>query len=141
MLRIAAATEPGPNVRFAEADIFSWRPERRYDCVFFGFWLSHVPEQRFEAFWETVAEALAPGGVALFVDDGYRGPEELVYGESSSVIERRGDDGSPFRIIKVGLTAERLGQRLSGLGWEVQMHDRDPFFWGIASRQPDSAPR
>lgn len=142
MLRIAAATEPGVNVRFAEADIFGWRPERRYDCVFFGFWLSHVPEERFDAFWQTVADALTPGGTVLFVDDGYRGAEELVYGTDSSVIERRGHDGSAFRIIKVALRAERLAQQLTGLGWEVEMYDRDPFVWGIASRgsAPASSP-
>jgi hypothetical protein len=29
----------------------AWRPDRRYDVVFFGFWLSHVPLERFAAFW------------------------------------------------------------------------------------------
>ena len=38
-------------VRFVCADLFTWRPERRYDVVFFGFWLSHVPLERFAAFW------------------------------------------------------------------------------------------
>ena len=30
-------------VHFVCADLFAWRPERHYDVVFFGFWLSHVP--------------------------------------------------------------------------------------------------
>src|SRR5205807_9069788 len=42
-------------VRFVEADLFAWRPDRLYDVVFFGFWLSHVPPERFEAFWRVVA--------------------------------------------------------------------------------------
>jgi hypothetical protein len=29
-------------------------PDRRYDVVFFGFWLSHVPLERFDAFWSMV---------------------------------------------------------------------------------------
>jgi hypothetical protein len=33
-------------VRFICADLFAWSPERRYDVVFFGFWLSHVPLER-----------------------------------------------------------------------------------------------
>src|SRR5829696_6237994 len=41
-------------VRFVEADLFSWKPDRRYDVVFFGFWLSHVPLERFESFWSLV---------------------------------------------------------------------------------------
>ena len=34
-------------VTYVNADIFDWRPERRYDAVFFGFWLSHVPPVNF----------------------------------------------------------------------------------------------
>lgn len=52
--RIAAAT-----VEFVEADLFAWQPPRRYDTVFFAFWLSHVPPARSPRFWSTVAEALA----------------------------------------------------------------------------------
>src|SRR5262245_25176768 len=40
-----------PNVRYVQADLFDWRPDRTYDLVFFGFWLSHVPPARFDAFW------------------------------------------------------------------------------------------
>ena len=32
----------GEQVRFVHADVFDWAPERRYDVVFFGFWLSHL---------------------------------------------------------------------------------------------------
>ena len=56
-------------VRFVEADLFAWRPDRRYDAVFFGFWLSHVPLERFDGFWALVADCLAPGGRVCFVDD------------------------------------------------------------------------
>jgi demethylmenaquinone methyltransferase/2-methoxy-6-polyprenyl-1,4-benzoquinol methylase len=34
-------------VRFIRADRFAWRPDRRYDVVVLGFWLSHVPLERF----------------------------------------------------------------------------------------------
>jgi SAM-dependent methyltransferase len=76
MLEVAAASQPGANVRFEQVDLFSWRPERRYDAAFFGFFLSHVPEERFENFWELVGDALVPGGSVVFVDDAYRAPEE-----------------------------------------------------------------
>ena len=42
-------------VRFLEGNLFDWKPDRRYDSVFFGFWLSHVPEDRFNDFWQLVA--------------------------------------------------------------------------------------
>jgi hypothetical protein len=87
--------------RFILADLFAWRPERRYDVVFFGFWLSHVPLERFAEFWALVDECLAPHGRVLFVDDAYRTPDELIEGEASTTIRRRSSDGKASKIIKV----------------------------------------
>jgi SAM-dependent methyltransferase len=59
MLAIAASrVAAGAPVRFVEADLFAWEPDRRYDVVFMGFWLSHVPAERWESFWGVVAAAL-----------------------------------------------------------------------------------
>ena len=49
MLAIASVRARDPRVRFVRADIFDWTPEERYDVVFFSFWLSHVPLERFES--------------------------------------------------------------------------------------------
>jgi trans-aconitate methyltransferase len=43
MLARARARVGDARVRFVQADLFTWTPDRRYDVVFFGFWLSHVP--------------------------------------------------------------------------------------------------
>src|SRR3954451_10848442 len=56
MLEIANNRLGAACVRFERADIFTWRAEQRYDVVFFGFWLSHVPPERFAEFWSLVAE-------------------------------------------------------------------------------------
>src|SRR6266700_3563705 len=102
MLAVAASRVPdGAPVRFVEADLFTWEPDRRYDVVFMGFWLSHVPAGRFESFWALVAAALAPQGRVFFVDDRYRTPEELIEGPASSTIQRRTPDGAAYRIVKV----------------------------------------
>ncbi|MGI8714113.1 MAG: class I SAM-dependent methyltransferase [Solirubrobacteraceae bacterium] len=137
MLQAAAASAPGANVTFVQDDLFSWRPQRRYDAVFFGFWLSHVPDERFDGFWETVADALAPGGHVLFVDDAYRAPEELIYGADSPFILRereRPDTGGGYRIVKVPHTPAGLQRRLAGLGWSFAMREAGPFFWGLGAR-------
>jgi len=113
------------------ADLFAWRPERRYDVVFFGFWLSHVPRERFAAFWSLVADCLTPNGRAFFVDDAYRTPDELINGEASSIIRRRLSDGTAYRAVKVPHTPIGLERRLTELGWNIRVRGTDgPFFWG-----------
>jgi hypothetical protein len=87
-----------------QADLFTWAPDRRYDVVFFGFWLSHVPLERFESFWSLVADCLKADGRVFFVDDAYRTPDELIHGASSSIIRRRLDDGTSYRAVKVHLS-------------------------------------
>jgi SAM-dependent methyltransferase len=124
-----------PRVQFVRADIFHWRPERAYDVVFFGFWLSHVPPQRFDSFWSMVADCLTPQGRVFFADDAYRTPDELIEGESSTTIRRRLEAGSEFRLVKVPLTTSGLEHRLTEMGWQIEVSQTSgPFFWGSGSR-------
>jgi trans-aconitate methyltransferase len=135
MLARAKARVGEARVRFVNADLFTWRPSERYDVVFFGFWISHVPLDRFEAFWSMIAECLEPGGRVFFVDDAYRTPEELIEGESSSTIERRLKDGTAFRAVKVPYRAPDLEARLEALGWKIEVRQTSgPFYWGAGSR-------
>jgi trans-aconitate methyltransferase len=136
MLAVAASRVPdGAPVRFVEADLFTWEPDRRYDVVFMGFWLSHVPAGRFESFWSVVAAALAPQGRVFFADDRYRTAEELIEGAASSTIQRRTPDGTAYRIVKVPYEPAELERQLRGLGWDITVTPTaGPFFWGAGNR-------
>jgi SAM-dependent methyltransferase len=68
-LALASRRVRGLPVELVQADVFAWRPPRRFDTVFFAFWLTHVPPDRFAGFWSMVAAALAPGGRVCFLDD------------------------------------------------------------------------
>lgn len=105
-------------VEYVEADLFAWRPERAYDAVFFGFWLSHVPEARFDAFWEMVRSALRPGGRVLFFDSALPGPDGPPEGETMT---RRLADGRAFRIVKRLHDPAELEARLAAIGWDVRV--------------------
>lgn len=135
MLARAKARVGQARVRFVQADLFEWRPDARYDVVFFGFWLSHVPLERFEAFWSTIADCLEPSGRVFFVDDAYRTPEELIEGAASSTIRRRLNDGTAFRAVKVPHSAPELEHRLAQLGWRIRVtQTAGPFYWGAGGR-------
>ncbi len=114
MLAAAAARVGSERVRFIQADLFTWRPDRRYDVVFIGFWLSHVPDERFESFWSLVADCLKPDGRVFFADDAYRTQDELVEGPASSTIRRQIPDGTAYRLVKVPHQPDDLETRLGG---------------------------
>src|SRR5215207_5422756 len=42
-LALARQRVQGLPVEFMQTDVFAWEPPRRYDTVFFAFWLTHVP--------------------------------------------------------------------------------------------------
>jgi SAM-dependent methyltransferase len=135
MLAIAAACVGRERVRFIQADLFTWKPDRRYDVVFIGFWLSHVPAERLESFWSLVADCLRPEGRVFFTDDAYRTPDELVEGPSSSTIRRQIPDGTAYRLVKVPHQPEDLERRIRELGWEIRVtKTAGPFYWGAGSR-------
>ncbi len=135
MLELASARHGSERVRFIQADIFKWKPDRRYDVVFFGFWLSHVPLELFDDFWSLVADCLRPGGRVFFVDDAYRTEDELIEGEASSVIRRRLSDGTSHRAVKVPHEPAALQSLLDRAGWQVTVTSTSgPFYWGAGRR-------
>jgi demethylmenaquinone methyltransferase/2-methoxy-6-polyprenyl-1,4-benzoquinol methylase len=124
-------------VRFVQANLFEWTPEVKYDLVFFGFWLSHVPPERFDTFWALVRTCLKPNGRVFFVDDNARTPEELVYGEASFAIQRRLRDGTAHRAVKVSYQPAELEERLRRLGWLIGVTPVwGPFYYGAGAADP-----
>jgi demethylmenaquinone methyltransferase/2-methoxy-6-polyprenyl-1,4-benzoquinol methylase len=135
MLAIAAARVGNDRVRFIQADLFTWKPDRRFDMVFIGFWLSHVPAERFASFWSLVADCLKPAGRVFSADDAYRTPDELIEGPSSSTIRRQTPDGTAYRLVKVPHQPAALERQLRQLGWHIKVTSTaGPFYWGAGSR-------
>jgi SAM-dependent methyltransferase len=140
--RARMSGSPTP-IRYVEADLFDWQPDRRYDVVSFTFWISHVPETHFEHFWELVRSALVPGGRFFFVDNavpavdgpivaGYEGVTDLEDGTS----RRRLSTGEEFEIVKVFWSPAGLRARLEALGWSAHVATTDwAFIYGHGHRR------
>ncbi|WP_055585637.1 class I SAM-dependent methyltransferase [Peterkaempfera griseoplana] len=136
-LAIAQDRVKSTTVRFTCADVFTWRPPRRYDTVFFAFWLSHVPPERLPAFWNTVADALTPTGKVIFIDNGPEeaASEDLLIGQPVPSVRRRLDNGSEYRIVKVFPDPDQLVRDLSAWGWSAQVRPVGTrFLAGTAAR-------
>ena len=128
-------------VEYREADLFAWLPPRRYDFVFFGFWISHVPPERFDEFWSLIRRCLAPGGRVFFVDNALsdaRGEDGGAAGcTSTPLVERSLEDGRRYRIVKVFYEPTALEQRLASLGWRAWVAETKRFFlYGCVEPEP-----
>jgi len=119
-------------VRYVRADLFDWRPTEAFHFVFFGFWISHVPPERFDAFWSLVRAATKPGGRVFFVDNA-RDPriaarDHRLPDPSDFVMQRKLNDGRRYRVVKVFYEPAALEQRLAALGWEGTVRTSGEFF-------------
>ncbi|MGH2487470.1 MAG: class I SAM-dependent methyltransferase, partial [Ktedonobacterales bacterium] len=125
-------------VRYVQADLFTWTPDRRYDAIFFSFWLSHVPPERFAPFWSLVRDALNPNGRVFFVDSLYTetstASDHVLEGEDATTLSRRLNDGREYRIVKVFHAPDALAERLRQLGWATTIsRTAEYFYYGVAS--------
>jgi SAM-dependent methyltransferase len=125
VLELARRRVGGLPVDLVQADVFAWQPPRRYDTVFFAFWLTHVPPARFATFWSRVGAALAPGGQVCVVDSSTRDREDerVVPDQTTPSVWRRLPDGSDRRVVKVFYSPAELTARLAKLGWAASIRE------------------
>jgi demethylmenaquinone methyltransferase/2-methoxy-6-polyprenyl-1,4-benzoquinol methylase len=132
MVAINRARVNSERVEYVLADLFAWQPPRVFDGVFFGFWLSHVPFERLDAFLDMLAAALRPGGKVFFVDgrreststaSNHRLPEE---GEQLMI--RKLNDGRAFEIVKNFYDPAALAERFARPGLAVTVRETATFF-------------
>jgi ubiquinone/menaquinone biosynthesis C-methylase UbiE len=127
-----------PDVDYVVADLFSWRPPRTYDVVFFSFWLSHVPRSRFSVFWSLVRSCLAPGGRVFLIDNrDNTGPiseinDPYVVHCGPDLDLRRLHDGSKYRVVEVFYEPEELLSLLGAHGWAAKIEATPWFIFGRA---------
>jgi len=140
VLAINRARVDDARVHYVQANLFEWTPQPlSYDVCFFSFWLSHVPAERFDAFWETVGGALEPGGRVLFFDSARTGrstaADHRLPEAGEQTMTRRLDDGREFQIVKRFYDPGALARRLTALGWRASVGVTGEFFiYGTVTR-------
>lgn len=127
-----------PDVEYVIADLFDWHPQRHYDVVFFSFWLSHVPRDRFSSFWRLVRSCLDHVG-RVFLIDNRTDPMPGPHGKDPFVVEygpdlhlRRLSDGSQYRVVKVMYEPEELERLIEAEGWNAEIGATRWFIFGSA---------
>jgi ubiquinone/menaquinone biosynthesis C-methylase UbiE len=119
-------------VKYIQADIFTWLPDERYDVIFFSFWLSHVPPEYFESFWQMVGRSLKRGGRVFFVDSRYDSTstarDHQLGDAQAHTMQRRLNDGSEYEIVKIYYQCKQLEAKLAQLGWSIIVNETPSYF-------------
>ena len=139
MLAIARGKRyPEGRVSFARGDCYAL-PQfgRRHDALLAAFWWSHVPLARLDAFLAGVEEAIALGGLLVFVDNRY------VEGSSTPLARREAGgntyqmrgfaDGSMHEVLKNFPDAGELRAQAGQRGTAVRVEQTD-YYWLLCYR-------
>lgn len=138
----------GQNTHYVQADLFAFEPPARFDVVFFSFWQSHVPDDRFERFWTMVRHAVAPGGRVFLLDNAHPSLGQSIHQAPVDVHTQAGAteqggsidlldgtarrtlaDGREFRIVKRYWRPDDYVAKMAQLGWRAEAHETEHFFF------------
>lgn len=132
MIEINRTKVANPRVSYVLADLFSWQAERLYDAVFFGFWISHVPQERLDGFFRSITTMLRPGGKIFFVDN-RREPTSMAIDhqlpeQGSQLMIRTLNDGQSFEIVKNFYDPADLVARSGRAGLDITVRETATYF-------------
>jgi demethylmenaquinone methyltransferase/2-methoxy-6-polyprenyl-1,4-benzoquinol methylase len=128
-----AKAYPKGNVRFERCDAYALpdRGEKPTAC-YAGFWWSHVPLSRLDAFLAGLQRSLAPGARVVFMDNRYvegsSTPVSRRDDEGNTYQARRLADGSSHEVLKNFPSAGELAARLGRFGGGFE-HREYEYYW------------
>jgi demethylmenaquinone methyltransferase/2-methoxy-6-polyprenyl-1,4-benzoquinol methylase len=141
VLRIARSKRyPENRVTFMHGDCNA-PPDtgRSHDALFAGFWWSHVPLGRMDAFLAAATRAVAPGALVAFLDNRYvEGSSTAITrwdGDGNSYQLRGLDDGSAHEVLKNFPAESELIRRAARCGWGAHV-DFYPHYWLLSFQAP-----
>jgi 2-polyprenyl-3-methyl-5-hydroxy-6-metoxy-1,4-benzoquinol methylase len=130
---------PATSITAIEADLFSWAPPREFDVVVSCFFMSHVPDERFDQFLALVAAAMRAGGQVFLLDSARTelstAADHTLPIEGDQTMTRRLEDGRTFTIVKRFRTDEELATACARQGLMVTVRQTATYFQ-VASSLP-----
>jgi SAM-dependent methyltransferase len=121
------------------ADLFDWSPPRQFDVLVGCFFMSHVPDERFDAFLALVASSVRPRG-RLFLLDGLReatstARDHVLSSGRLQTMQRRLDDGRSYEIVKVFRDDDELISACARAGLDVEVRRTPSYFHVVEGRR------
>ncbi len=104
----------------------------KFNGVFSGFWLSHVPKQKLKEFLYSMHQILPSGAIVVFVDNSLaqcvRLPLDYTDEVGNTYQNRELGDGTIHRVLKNFPTEKELLEATSGFGTEHKHMELDNFW-------------
>ena len=111
-----------------------------HDALFAGFWWSHVPLEKLDAFLESAMRSVAPGALIAFLDNRYvegsSTPVARCDAQGNSYQTRRLEDGSTHEVLKNFPSEGELIQCASRHGWGANV-DLLEHYWLLSWWAPN----
>ena len=137
-LAIARLKKISPEkVKFAQGDAYAlpdFGPchRRRHDALFAGFWWSHVPLERLDAFLQGTVAALACGALVAFADnlyiEGSSTPASRRDANGNSYQTRSLRDGSRHEVLKNFPSEDELRAHAEKFGRDFRYQSLDCYW-------------
>jgi len=124
---------PKANVTFVQGNAYAlpaWK--EKFSACYAGFWWSHVPLAKLDAFLTGLHAKLAPGAKVAFMDNRYiegsSTPVSRKDADANTYQARRLADGSAHEVLKNFPTTEELRKRLGRYGKGVTVKEYE-YYW------------
>jgi demethylmenaquinone methyltransferase/2-methoxy-6-polyprenyl-1,4-benzoquinol methylase len=129
---------PRGNVQFRQGDAYALAVQnRRFSGCYAGFWWSHIPMGRIDAFLQGLRKVLEPGAMVAFMDNRYvegsSTPLSRKDAEGNTYQSRRLADGSSHEVLKNFPTAQELSARLERFGADFSYTEYQ-YYWVASYR-------
>jgi demethylmenaquinone methyltransferase/2-methoxy-6-polyprenyl-1,4-benzoquinol methylase len=133
-----------PSVEFVIADAFQLQAIRgNFDAAFAGFFWSHVPLEKLDAFLDDLMPRLLPGSLMVFIDNrlvpGSVHPVARRDEQGNTYQKRQLKDESSWDVLKNFPQPDEVRTRLSRIGSAVEVQELDNY-WLAWCRTPTAAP-
>jgi SAM-dependent methyltransferase len=109
--------EQSASVDYVVADLFDWKPTRRWDSCIGFFWLCKIPDDWLHSFLQMVTVAVRPGGTVFFGDKTSAAGEPPGTELETRVLE----DGRTFKVVDRPRSANEFRLAFAGVGMDVDV--------------------
>ena len=133
VLEVAKTKKYGCNVDFIQDDVYKLdKINGKYDSLFAGFWLSHVPKSKISNFIELIHSKLNNDAMIVFMDnlyvEGNSTPISRSDEEGNSYQIRKLNDNSEYEIIKNFFNEQKLKVLFEDCSKEIYIQELE-YFW------------